>query len=168
MKRTHLIAFIGFDLLLIVAFFATPYFTAYRMKLAADAHDGAALSEHIEFPSVRQSLKDQINATVAAELEQQKKSNPIAAMLGAAGANLLADKLVETYVTPEGISQLMAGTRPSSTPAPTDPKGTTPPPAEKKAFHDAQFGYTSFNEFNITVKGEKKVKIIIFSYRFFF
>ena len=44
---------------------ATPYLTVYQMKIAAENQDGEALSEHIDFPVLRQNLKDQLNARLA-------------------------------------------------------------------------------------------------------
>ena len=41
---------------------AAPYITVHQMSSAAENHNGEALSEHVEFPSVRQSIKDQMNA----------------------------------------------------------------------------------------------------------
>lgn len=51
---------------------AAPYITVYRLKVAADKRDGADLSEFIEFPSVRQSFKDQLNAHLAQEMASVK------------------------------------------------------------------------------------------------
>jgi len=42
-----------------------PYITVHQIGDAAKRQDGEALSEHIDFPSVRQSFKDQANAAFA-------------------------------------------------------------------------------------------------------
>src|SRR5690554_1001130 len=87
---------------------AAPYITANQMRLAAEAHDGEALSEYIEFPSVRQSLKDQMNVLFLKELSEDEdmQDNPFAA-LGAAFAGMEVEKMVVAYVTATGITQLM-------------------------------------------------------------
>ena len=44
--------------------FIGPYLTLHKIKSAAENQDGAALSEHIDFLALRQSLKDQMNVVV--------------------------------------------------------------------------------------------------------
>lgn len=116
---------LGLAALLAVAWVAAaPYITVYRMKAAAENRDGEALSEHIDFTSVRQSLKDQLNALFAKKLTESKdlKDNPLAA-LGAAFAGVLVDKVVDAYVTSAGITQLMAGEKPQPGSKPAPPGG---------------------------------------------
>ena len=75
---------------------AAPYITVHQMKSAAESHDGEALSEHVEFPSVRQSLKDQMNDMFAKKMAEsdEMKNNPFAAF-GAALAGMMVDKMVD-------------------------------------------------------------------------
>jgi hypothetical protein len=101
---------------------AAPWLTVYQIREAADNRDGRALAEHVEFDSVRQSLKDQLNARMLRELGDDIRQNPLA-VLGAALANTVVDGLVDTYVTPAGIEQLMRG----ETPAPGIPRSDPPP-----------------------------------------
>ena len=51
---------------------AAPYITVYQMKTTAENHDGEALSEYIDFPSVRQSLKEQMNVMVTNKMRIRK------------------------------------------------------------------------------------------------
>ncbi|WP_445401021.1 DUF2939 domain-containing protein [Zobellella sp. An-6] len=140
---------------------AAPWLTVYQIREAADHRDSRALAEHVEFDSVRQSLKDQLNARMLRELGDDIRQNPLAA-LGAALANTVVDGLVDTYVTPAGIEQLMRG----ETPAPGIPR-REPPPAgngngnggdaggpkteRRKPFSDARMGYRSLNHFVVTM-----------------
>lgn len=92
---------------------AQPYLTVHQMRAAAERHDGAAFSEHIDFPSVRQSLKDQINAAFLKEIAKDEGTQQSgAAALGQAMAGILvdraADAFLEAYLTPAGIAQMMA------------------------------------------------------------
>ncbi|MBL1376584.1 DUF2939 domain-containing protein [Zobellella iuensis] len=136
---------------------AAPWITVYQIREAADNRDGRALAEHVEFDSVRQSLKDQLNARMLRELGDDIRQNPLAA-LGAAFANVVVDGLVDTYVTPAGIEQLMRG----ETPAPGIPRSEPPPagngndtgkpgPERRKPFSDAAMGYRSLNHFVVTM-----------------
>ena len=131
---------------------AVPYITVYQMKSAAEARDGEALSEHIEFPSVRQSMKDQMNASFANRMSNEKdlKDNPFAA-LGTAFAGLMVDKMIDAYVTPAGITQLMSGKRPKSN-ANEGAENTTD--STNKPLANAQMSYESLDKFVIKVKNK--------------
>ncbi len=131
---------------------AAPYVTVYQMKSAAENHDGEALSDHIEFSSVRQSLKDQINVMFAKTMAEDEdlKDNPFAA-LGAALAGVMVDKMVDAYVTPAGITQLMAGEKPQLEAEQGDGGGGT---TERELLSDASMSYESLNKFVVKVKDE--------------
>lgn len=131
---------------------AAPYITVHQMKSAAEARDGEALSEHIEFPSVRQSLKDQMNAMFAKKLtkDEEMKNNPFAA-LGAMFAGVIVDKMVDAYVTPAGITQLMAGEKPQRGTGQSESGTRT---SDRKPLSDASMRYVSLDKFVVKVKGE--------------
>ena len=143
MSKGGLFAVVGALFAIYVA--GAPYLTVYQMKSAAESRDGEALSEHIEFPSVRQSLKDQMNVMFMKEMSKNEmKDNPFAA-LGAAFAGVMVDKMVEAYVTPAGITQLMAGEKPSA-------EGSSSS-NNRKPLSDASMSYESLSKFVVTVKG---------------
>lgn len=146
MSKRKVIAIVGGLFAIYVA--AAPYITVHQMKSAAESHDGEALSEHIEFPSVRQSLKDQMNAMFMKEMaKDEMKDNPFAA-LGAAFAGVIVDKMVEAYVTPAGITQLMAGEKPK--PGQDAESGRD---SGRKPLEDASMAYESMDKFAVKVKG---------------
>jgi TonB family protein len=147
MSRGKIIA--AFGVLFAIYVVASPYITVHQMKSAAESYSGEELSEHIEFPSVRQSLKDQMNAMLVKEMAKgEMKDSPFAA-LGAAFAWLMVDKIVDTYVTPAGITQLMAG----KTPQPTE-GGKSGGSSARKPLSDASMSYESLNKFVVKVKGD--------------
>lgn len=131
---------------------AAPYITVHQMKSAAESHDGEALSEHIEFPSLRQSLKDQMNAMFAKKMaeDEEMRDNPFAAM-GAAFVGMMVDKMVDAYVTPVGITQLMAGEKPRPG---ADKGGGSADNSGRKPLSDASMAYESLDKFVVKVKGE--------------
>ena len=138
-------------LLLAAYFYATPYITVHQMKSAAESRNGEALSEYIDFPSVRQSLKDQMNALFMKELgkDENMKDNPFAA-LGAAFAGVMVDKMVDASITPAGITQMMAGEKPSpklGKDADEPAEGTT----LAKPFHNTKSSYESLSKFVVRV-----------------
>lgn len=117
MTRRKKIATIGISIA-VAAFVAwvllAPYLTLYQMKRAAQRNDSAALSHYIDFESVRADLTRQIDTMFAqrAKLDPRLQDSPLAA-LGNAAAQVMAQRLVETYVTPEGIAQLLDGMQPA-------------------------------------------------------
>ena len=123
--------------LLAIYLAAAPYITVYQIKSAAKAHDGVALSQHIDFASVRQSLKDQMNAKFMRELGQNSAGlgEPFA-VLGLALAGVVVDKAVDVYVTPAGVTQLMQGHKPQ--------------PSEDNA--PASSGVTFENKFTVALR----------------
>jgi hypothetical protein len=143
-RRTGLWLGGALALLLIVYLAAAPYITVYRMKSAAVNGDGEALSEFIDFPSVRQGLKDQFNVSMSTEMADE--DNPFGA-LGSALAGTLIDKMVDAYVTPAGITRLMAGESPR-----TD--GNESRRGSGNPFAGASLGYRSLDKFVVTVNDD--------------
>ena len=130
---------------------ASPYFTTYQMQRAADARDGEALSEHVDFPAVRQNLKDQFNAEVASSLGETEEDNPFAA-LGAAFGSLMIDRVVDAFVTPAGIARMMEGDVPEPSPSSDDePRRDN----EREPFSEASMAYEGFSKFAVTVHDEE-------------
>jgi len=144
---------------------ASPYITVHLMKSAAASHDGEALARYIEFPSVRQSLKDQMNAMFAKKMAEDKEAqaNPFAAF-AMAFSGVIVDKAVDAYVTPAGITQLMEGEKPqpgagqpvaekASQPAAGAGGGDTET-TERGPLAGASMSYESFDRFVVKVRNE--------------
>lgn len=145
----------------LIAFVAWPYVTAYRLKAAVKSGDTAALADLIEFPTLRQGLKEQLNAAMLARLaaEPGGDSGLLAGLGLAALAGTFIDKAVDTYVTPAGVARLVAGDRlelqsgdrSNAAGAATDGPGAEP---TREPFADAKMAYESFDRFVVTVPGE--------------
>ena len=151
MARVKIIAGIAAALVAIYVA-AAPYITVYQIKSAAKAHDGVALSQHIDFASVRQSLKDQMNAKFMRELGQNSAGlgEPFA-VLGLALAGVVVDKAVDVYVTPSGVTQLMQGRKPQSEAESNAPASSQ----ERKPLADATMGYQSWNSFVVKAPNDE-------------
>ena len=85
--------------------YATPYLALNNIKKAAQAGDSDTVSKYIDYPSVRQSFKDQMNAMMAKELMNQDTDG--FAALGAMLASIMVDKLIDGFVTPEGMTLML-------------------------------------------------------------
>ena len=99
---------IGVLVLAAAYFVASPFLTVHYMKSAAERRDGEALSEYVDFPAVREDLKDQINLKLGREMTKEMDDNPFAA-LGGMLAGAMIGKMVDVIVTPAGLIELMKG-----------------------------------------------------------
>ena len=142
---------IGIIILAIIVgyIFATPYLTVYQMKAAAENNDGEALSERIDFSSLRQNLKDQVNAQMAEEMAEEMDDNPFAGLAATFGS-MLIDKMVDVYVTPAGIIKLMKGEIPDT----DDTGGSMENEITSEPFPDVSLSYESFSKFSVSIKNE--------------
>lgn len=129
---------------------AAPYITVHQMNDAAKRRDGEALSEHIDIPSVRQSLKDQMNAMFAKEmLEDEELKDNAFATFGMAIAGLMVERMVDAYVIPAGIAVLMAGEKPQLD---MDEDGERIDSSGREHLSDASMSYESFDKFVVIAK----------------
>lgn len=145
--------------LFIIYVAAMPYITIHQMKSAAETHDGEALSEHIEFPSVRQSLKDQMNAMFITKMAENNelRGNPFAAV-GTVFAEKMVDSMVNSVVTPTVVARLMSGekTRAGQDLGRASSSG-------RKPLADASMSYETLNKFVVAVKTDEggEVKFVL-------
>ena len=107
--RTLLIVIV---LLALAAFAAMPYYTAYQIRQAVQNGDSAALAQHVDFVAVRAGLKRQLADSVSSKLPDVAKSGTVGG-LSAMLAGRVADAALESVVTPEGVSDLLAGRLPN-------------------------------------------------------
>jgi Protein of unknown function (DUF2939) len=93
--------------------YASPYLALDRLKRAADARDAQTVSEYVDYPALRESLKDQVVGLLTRRLHAS--GNPFAA-LGAMIGVALIGPLVDAYATPEGVAALLNGMPPRGNP----------------------------------------------------
>lgn len=140
-------------------FYATPYLTVHGMQQALDARDAAKLSGYVDYPALRNSLKESIAPKAVLELNQSKANNPLAAM-GAAIADAVIAPVVDAMVTPESLALMMQGIKPKpglphgGAPAENDGGGAqgTEASAEPRAGVETTMGYEDIDRFVVTVK----------------
>lgn len=107
--------------------YASPYVALGRLKSAIDARDAQAISEYVDFPSLRISLKQQVTDELMRRIDAVKKSNPFA-VIGALIGSALIGPLVDAYATPEGVAALMSGLPPRGNPGERPPEWSNLPP----------------------------------------
>jgi len=101
-----------FFVTLLLLYLASPYFSFWRFTAALNSRNGARLAAYVDFPTVRESLKQQFRAALhRSQNNDQTKHKKFARLLTALGPSLsdsLVDALVDTYITPIGLADLIA------------------------------------------------------------
>lgn len=102
LKITAVVAIIA----LAIAYIASPYAAASGFSNALANYDANEASEYIDYPSVRQKIKDDMNAEIAS-MAIEESDNPFAAA-GAAFAGGLMTQMIDGFVTPAGLEKALA------------------------------------------------------------
>jgi hypothetical protein len=126
------------------AYAASPYLAFYQLQTAAKSGNRDVLEDAVDFPSVREDFKAQLNAAFMAKMQkdQNLRANPFAA-IGMLLVPAVLDRMIDAYITPQGISQMVLNAR---TPEPGQPKAN--PDSDKHiTLHS---GYVSLNRFKVT------------------
>jgi hypothetical protein len=105
--------------------YASPYLALDHLKRAADARDAETVSEYVDYPALRESLKDQIAGLLTRKIQARANGNPLAA-LGAMIGVALIGPLVDAYATPDGVAALLNGMPPRGDPTQRPPAPTEP------------------------------------------
>jgi hypothetical protein len=92
-----------------VAYFYLPYHTTEKLEQALRTADKAELERLIDFPAVQQSIKDQLKAKLDSAITASKARGvpPAAGGIGSTVAGSMVDKLIDSMVTPEGLTNLL-------------------------------------------------------------
>ena len=141
--------------------YATPYLALNNIKKAAQAGDSDTVSKYIDYPSVRQSFKDQMNAMMAKELMNQDTDG--FAALGAMLASTMVDKMIDGIVTPEGMTLMLKG-KDLRDAEQDDSQDAQTAKTEEKPKPEYEAGYTSMNDFEVVIKDQqqsKEVKVLM-------
>jgi hypothetical protein len=101
---------IGLSVALVLIYAASPYYSIWRFGEALRTHDMNALASRVDFDGVRGSLKQQIRDHFLGVLAK-KKNNRLAQFLTASNDNPL-DRLIDAYVTPEGLAAIISDPAP--------------------------------------------------------
>ena len=136
--------------------YATPYLALNNIKKAAQAGDSDTVSKYIDYPSVRQSFKDQMNAKMAKELMNQ--DNDGFAALGAMLASTMVDKMIDGIVTPEGMTLMLKGKDLKDAAQSSEANSTTQTNEEEQAEYKTR--YTSFSDFEVVIQDPNDSKAV--------
>ncbi|KVE33920.1 DUF2939 domain-containing protein [Burkholderia sp. TSV86] len=135
-KPFFIIAVFVIIVAMIVYGYASPYLALRQIKQAIDARDAHAISQYVDFPALRSSLKQQLTNELMQRIEARQRDNPLA-VIGALVGSALVGPLVDAYATPEGVAALMSGlpprAQPGERPPELNPAGSEPSTAAATA-----------------------------------
>lgn len=131
---------------------AGPFLTLQSIKSSIETRDMESLSDNVDFPALRQNLKDQLNAQLSSAATNE--SDDWGSKLAAGFATLFTDKLVDNFVTPAGLSNLLSGEKVV--------EGAKPESSNlDNMFENMSFKLKSHNRFHVLVKGENNETVTI-------
>lgn len=143
-----IIALIIFIVIIITSYFAAgPFITIYKIKAGIKNQEPDKISAQIDYSALRTNLKEQFNAAVMKKAASDLEGNPFAA-LGMAFATKLVDNMVDAFVTPTALTNLMAGKAPAGS---NEADSKKPEP-----FKGARYSYDSLSKFSAWVKIDDK------------
>jgi len=107
---------IGAALVLLLGgvYLGSPYYAIHSLRAAARDADTDKLEDSVDFPAVRESLKSQMSAAMMTKMQNdpEMRDNPFAG-LGAMMIPTIIDRMIDSFVTPDGIAAMMRGQKPT-------------------------------------------------------
>lgn len=134
-------------MLFLAAYAGSPFLAAHDFVEAARSADADKLEASVDFSSVREALKSQLNAkfTQKALTDPEMKGNPFVG-LGMMLVPAVVDKVVDAYVTPQGIAAIVQGRKVSLD------------KADRQGFEltniDYSYDYISLDRFRVKVRAK--------------
>jgi hypothetical protein len=137
-------------------YLASPLMAFRSLAEAAETGDEAGLERMVDFPAVRESLKDQLNARLIGALRKDPAlSEGPFGQLGALLGPSIVDQVVNVALTPQGVAAMVrTGRAPLSdvgqtAPPPPEPRPAPQPGAEPD--RSTSFAYDGLNRFRATM-----------------
>ena len=137
---------VGLLVIFAIYLYASPYLVLNNIKNTAEQGDADKLSGYIDFPSVKQSLKDQVKAAMVQELASSEKQDGFEA-LGTMLAAAMVDPIIDGVVTPDGVALMLQG---QELDFGLNKKSESKPKSKEKDI-DYRTSYLSFNRFKVQI-----------------
>lgn len=129
-----------------------PYLTVSAIKTGIVENDAETLSDHIEFPTLRQNLKEQLRVVIMKSAATEVEDNPFGVLL-AGLATTFVDGMLDSLVTPSGLESMMEGHEPS-TERSSSSTSTKTTKERDDLFRDARTSYDSLSKFSVWVPND--------------
>lgn len=141
-------------------FFYSPYHVLGKLEKAGKSGDADYINAHVEYPSVRASLKESFSRVIFKGVTEDPARQNGFALAGVAFASMIADKIVDGLVTPEGVSAMLRGRLPGDV-VKKEPEQAGEGSAQAATDRPKpQMGYDSLNVFKVKV-GNDKSRVVV-------
>ena len=161
LKNLILSALSGGVAAVIIWIYFLPHLAVSHIRTSLERGDADALSRDIDFPTLRSNLKDQVNYLMTSNAITGMKDSPFAALGMLIGGNLV-NNMVDAYVTPYGLSQIM--TRNFQSPIDKPQEAWLPDKQTlDRTFKTASWAYDSPSRFFVTLRGDngQRTKVVL-------
>jgi len=140
---------------------AGPFLTIRALRTAIDEQDSAALSTYVDFPSVRASIRAQVEDYLARRTGAQAQDGVLGALsMGVASA--AAGGLTDLLATPAGIGAVMQGRSVFRRLRGDAPTASSPEvAAAANPLRDVQYGFESLSRFTATVRNADGAPVVL-------
>jgi hypothetical protein len=149
MNRTRALAAGAVGALHVVAAtsFASPWWTLHRLQSAVARHDADAVSDQVDFPALRDSVKSQILTSLGRDARQTGDDNPFAA-IARGFATAIVNPLVDAVVSPAGIAAMVEHGKVSIAKPAQEPAASDAEPPQRKPHYALH--YRDWDRFAVT------------------
>lgn len=155
----------GLVVIFAIYLYVSPYIILNNIKKAAEQGDADKLSGYIDFPSVKQSMKDQVKAFMIEEIAASEQEDGFEA-LGTMLATAMVDPIIDGVVTPDGVALMLQG---QELDIGLNKKSESKPEPKDRDI-DYKTSYLSFNRFKVQINdeddAEKSIDVIMHRYWF--
>ena len=164
MKKSLIVGVaVGAVALFVLVWAAAPVLAAQALIRAAKAGDEKKIERLVDFPSLRQSLKDELNAELAAQLRRDPRmAESGLGGLGLILAPMLVSGAVDAVVTPEVVARMVTT---AEAPDPTVRDEPEPGDAVDEDDIHQSWGYRDLNAFAVTLtdrdRPEQRLALIL-------
>jgi len=158
MKKTHAIAAAAaVAATLVLTSYASPYWTLHQMKTAIADKDADQLSEHIDFPALRESFKGQMMTMMNKRMSSPEMANNPFSGVGQMMAVALINPLIDAAVSPAGVLAMMESGKVQ--PAPRQTQKADPATPQDKL--DYSVNYQSWSKVAVSQRGQHTGRFIL-------
>lgn len=143
-------------LLGLVGYAATgPYRALAGLQSAIVQGDTNALTQYVDFPTLRENLKLQLSAK-ANDSVNSLLQNAIASQIAGGIANKLVNTTVDSFITPAGLGRLLAGAAFVAGPIPSAPGDSL-----QSRLENSRGSFESLNTFTLTVPAASGRELVV-------
>jgi hypothetical protein len=130
--------------------FFSPYLAVLQLRRAIERGDVEAIRQGVDFPALRESMKDELRSQLAQSMSKQTQSG--FEVLGGMLAATMINQIVDNFITPQAIVNASQGRQVQKTPEQIS--GLAQVATNQN--DSVSMAYDGWNRFIVTVKSNAK------------